>query len=222
MSDILDHLNRSAAETSAIRTALETHGAAKVHRAALAVYAGDKTQLGKLLGLAVPDLGLAHAADAAAFAALNPSERAADLAEAESDLSGVAAALGRRGGLKGGKTTGGAKAAAARANGRLGGVSGRHFYVEEAVLGQTGFILQRTPQRGDETYSLADKPGRKNMSGEACLKGWLGETNNVHRNAHGVGRVARVYKNGRGAVVQLDDAAAAEWLTANGWGDLVE
>lgn len=32
---------------------------------------------------------------------------------------------------------------------------------------------------------ISTEPGRKNLSGEACLNGWLGTTNDCNRTAHG-------------------------------------
>jgi hypothetical protein len=101
--------------------AIESHGAKAVHLACCAADAGRKADLAALLGIEIPTLGIVHAADTAAFDRLTPAERDQDLAEANADLSSLAATLGRRGGLKGGRSTSPAKAAAARANGKKGG-----------------------------------------------------------------------------------------------------
>ena len=110
MNDILTDLNIVEHKAAAIRAAIAEHGARAVYDAANAAFAGDKTALRKLTGLEITNLGIVHAAQAAAFDRLGPADRRADLAAARRELARM-----------GGRATSPRKAASSRANGRLGG-----------------------------------------------------------------------------------------------------
>jgi hypothetical protein len=75
-------------------------------------------------------------------------------------------------------------------------------------------------QRGARTvYYLRQHPGRTNMSGEPKLCAWLGETNNVSRNACGLARVVRIAKNGRVCLARVE--ATPELLEELGYPELL-
>ena len=53
---------------------------------------------------------------------------------------------------------------------------------------------------GEERLDAQGEPARKNMSGEPCINGWCGTTNNINISADGQWRIARVitaHGNGR-------------------------
>lgn len=54
--------------------------------------------------------------------------------------------------------------------------------------GDLGFLLEHhiLDEGKDPIYYISRTPGRKNLSGESVLDGWLGNTNNVYRAAHGL------------------------------------
>ena len=63
-------------------------------------------------------------------------------------------------------------------------------YLNTAILNHdickgTYALIRVCSQRGDEGYRLGAQYGRKNMSGEACTRGWLGSTNNTSEHAEG-------------------------------------
>jgi hypothetical protein len=87
--------------------------------------------------------------------------------------------------------------------------------------GDVRFLLHRSFLDRKDGYALREYPGRKNRSGEACLYGWLGETNNISAHACGLVQVTRVSANGeRALVLRLSLAETAAWLRANGYTEL--
>ncbi len=57
------------------------------------------------------------------------------------------------------------------------------------------FLIRHSPTMGsnsEEHYALAENPGRKNMSHEECVEGWLGSTNNLSSQAEGAVKLMRV------------------------------
>jgi len=142
--------------------------------------------------------------------------------------------LGRRGGAatKGISTP--AKTAAARRNAKLGG---RPIWMdtdEHWQVGDIGFLAEVLEENNAvEYYTLDHHPNRKNMSGEPCLHGWCGTTNNVNVTALGLAEVVRVVglpENGysaddthRIAVRRVTDPATIiEFLDRSGYPDLAD
>lgn len=67
-----------------------------------------------------------------------------------------------------------------------------NFYV-----GSIGFLVRSLhTNNGMETCRLNARPLRTNISGEARLSGWCGETNNISRYAEGVWKITRQNKSG--------------------------
>lgn len=81
----------------------------------------DRAKIQAELGESYANMGEVYAALSAAFELLTPAERDADEIEVESQLSAMAAELGRRGGKKGGAVKTPRKTAASRENGKKGG-----------------------------------------------------------------------------------------------------
>jgi len=89
-------------------------------------------------------------------------------------------------------------------------------------VGAVGFLVEsRNFNAGGESrYELRQHPGHKNRSGDATLDGWLGETNNVSRTAHGLARVKRITPNGRIMVTTLPEGEIVAALEGFGYPDL--
>ncbi len=90
-------------------------------------------------------------------------------------------------------------------------------WVNEAsgiTVGELVFVVEVSPQSKAEYSEARVTPGRTNMSNEAKLRGWLGDTNNVSRHARGAGRIMRRSRRDDSRVlVELlsdDDAAVVD------------
>jgi hypothetical protein len=138
--------------------------------------------------------------------------------------------LGRRGGAatKGISTP--AKTAAARRNAKLGG---RLIWMDTDELwqvGDIGFLAEVLEENNAvKYYSLDHQPNRKNMSGEPCLEGWCGTSNNVNITARGLAQVVRVVDGyspddtHRVGVRRITDPATIiEFLEHSGYPDLAD
>jgi hypothetical protein len=94
----------------------------------------------------------------------------------------------------------------------------------EHEVGDVGFLIEtqnlNRPQQ-EPQYHIQNNPGRKNLSGEASLDEWLGNTNNIYRAAHGIGKIVRVTKNGRALVAILNEAETERALEELGYPDLI-
>lgn len=66
---------------------------------------------------------------------------------------------------------------------------GDEFYLVELTFNNHG---------GEQRLDAHSEPQRKNMSGEICVNGWLGETDNVNKYALGKHRVVKVFKTQKG------------------------
>jgi hypothetical protein len=86
--------------------------------------------------------------------------------------------------------------------------------------GDFGFVVRcYDTSTGREWCVLQDSPGRKNLSGEPILRGWLGETNNVSCTALGVVQVARVCGS-RASCAFLEPPQRSVALEDLGWPEL--
>jgi hypothetical protein len=94
----------------------------------------------------------------------------------------------------------------------------------ELPEGSPGFMIEISPQGKENRFVLQSDPGRTNMSHEAKLFGWLGETNNVSRTAHGLWKVIDGSITGsRVKVGRVTDRAEIEkFLELVGWPELIE
>lgn len=89
-------------------------------------------------------------------------------------------------------------------------------------VGDVGFLIEVSPQGRECRIDIRTEPGRTNMSNSRRLYGWLGETNNISKNAQGVGKVVRVSNSGERALVRsLSDKELAAALEDLGHPDMV-
>jgi len=89
-------------------------------------------------------------------------------------------------------------------------------------IGDTFFLVQLSPQGRADVWRLQDAPARTNNSHESTLVGSCGETNNTHKQACGVWRVAAFNTKGtRVQLRELEGDALRAWLDAEGWGELL-
>ena len=72
------------------------------------------------------------------------------------------------------------------------------------------YALVLVTVNGRDGWRLQEHYGRKNMSGEACGRGWLGCTNNVNEQAFGCVEVYRDSAGRRRIRVTDDDALLEE------------
>ncbi len=87
-------------------------------------------------------------------------------------------------------------------------------------VGDVGFVTSCSGDRVEYTM-LSRKPGRTNGSSQRRLRGWLGTTNNVSEDAHGLGRVVGVdYDRNLVRYVPVADSKVAAALEALGHADL--
>ena len=92
---------------------------------------------------------------------------------------------------------------------------------ESLNLGDIGFLIEfSNPRKNSERWELRDTPACENMSGAPRLDGWCGSTNDLSTNAHGMGKVVRVAKNGRCLIQPLDGDALDGALEELGYPDL--
>lgn len=78
-------------------------------------------------------------------------------------------------------------------------------------VGKIGFLTSSyDTSTGREWYRFQFAPGKTNLSGEAKLYGWLGTTNNIDRNAHGLVQIVRIFANGRAQVRRIAEGSAEE------------
>ena len=92
---------------------------------------------------------------------------------------------------------------------------------ENLSVGDVGFLIEISPERGDSRWILRDLPACTNLSREITLNGWCGSYNNVSTNAHGVARVIRVAKNDRCLVQNISGDELAAALEELGYPELV-
>lgn len=73
------------------------------------------------------------------------------------------------------------------------------FWTDEPhAIGEEGFLVETSHTlKGWTRYDLRDRPAITNMSNVPRLWGWCGTTNDVSTNAHGLGKVVAVARNGR-------------------------
>lgn len=88
--------------------------------------------------------------------------------------------------------------------------------------GSPGFLILISPQEKADRYVLRDTPARGNMSGEAKLHGWCGETNNVSTYAEGVWQpIKQSLNQERTQIAEVTDPEEiAAFLEAVGWPEL--
>lgn len=90
-------------------------------------------------------------------------------------------------------------------------------------VGCVGFLVRSLhANNGAETYHLNARPLRTNVSGEARLRGWCGETNNISRYAEGVWRISRENKSGtRLLISKVTGKDLERFLQEEGYSDLL-
>jgi len=73
--------------------------------------------------------------------------------------------------------------------------------------GETGYLVEISPQHGKARCVVYQQPGRTNLSHEPRTHGWLGTTDNVARFALGMCRAIRSATNGRVLVETIEGNA---------------
>lgn len=89
--------------------------------------------------------------------------------------------------------------------------------------GRAGFLIRCKPDGRPARHYLGDRPGRKNLSREPVLRGWLGSTDNISEDALGLARIVRITDTGDRALIRLIPAGSDEEVSALeflGWPDL--
>jgi hypothetical protein len=76
---------------------------------------------------------------------------------------------------------------------------------EEYKLGEVGFLVKFTPEKGPERWRLFSRPAHTSQSHEPRLYGWCGNNNNITTDAIGLGRVVKLLDNGRVQFEEIDD-----------------
>lgn len=89
-------------------------------------------------------------------------------------------------------------------------------------VGQVGFLIRKSnPVKRFESFELRDTPPKKNQSFEPVLRGWCGSYNDLNTYGEGLWRVARVAKNGRAMLVELEGDELADALDELGFPELM-
>lgn len=92
---------------------------------------------------------------------------------------------------------------------------------ESLKLGDKGFLIEFSNEvRDTERWELRDTPAHTNQSHQPRLKGWCGSYNDTSTQAHGMGKVIRVAKNGRCLIETLAGDELAVALEELGYPDL--
>lgn len=91
----------------------------------------------------------------------------------------------------------------------------------EYEVGQIGFLIEfSNPLKHSENWVLRDTPAYTDQSHEPKLHGWCGSYNDTSTNAHGMGKVVKVARNGRAQIVMLTGEELSAALEELGYPEL--
>lgn len=83
---------------------------------------------------------------------------------------------------------------------------------QDYPVGTTGFLIEsHNLNTGNVAIRMTRRPGRTNMSGTLLVRGWLGTTDNIHRQALGIGVITRTFPSGRAQVRRIAEGSIEEY-----------